>query len=86
MKRPHRTHTDMIVVGAGTETGGRELLAARPVRGAHPDREPPWPLSRTTRIAHGPHVRGDHRAAGAVLGATASGTRTAREVLAGRAR
>ncbi|MDI9884467.1 NAD(P)/FAD-dependent oxidoreductase [Streptomyces sp. HNM0645] len=77
---------DVLAEVYGTETGGWELLAARTVRGALPAMDPPWPLSRTTRIADGLHVCGDHRATGSVQGAMASGTRAAREVLAGRAR
>lgn len=43
---------------------------------------PPWPLNRTTRVAAGRYVCGDHRATGSVQGVLASGTRAAREVLA----
>ncbi|MBM9617347.1 NAD(P)/FAD-dependent oxidoreductase [Streptomyces zhihengii] len=58
-------------------------VATFTVSGALPAMPPPWPLSRTTRVAPGRHVCGDHRATGSVQGALASGTRAAREVLAG---
>jgi predicted NAD/FAD-dependent oxidoreductase len=44
--------------------------------------EPPLVLSRTTRVAPGRYVCGDHRATGSVQGALASGTRAAREAAA----
>ncbi|WP_284117606.1 NAD(P)/FAD-dependent oxidoreductase [Streptomyces fragilis] len=66
----------------GTGTGDWRQVAAYTVRGALPVMEPPWPLSRTTRLGAGRYVCGDHRATGSVQGALASGTRAAREVLA----
>lgn len=67
-----------------TDTSGWQPLATYTVEGALPAMRPPWPLSRTTRVAERRHVCGDHRATGSVQGALASGTRAAREVLAGR--
>ncbi|MDT0401705.1 MULTISPECIES: NAD(P)/FAD-dependent oxidoreductase [Streptomyces] len=66
----------------GTGTSGWQQVAARTVEGALPAMPPPWPLSRTTRLARGRYVCGDHRATGSVQGALASGTRAAREVSA----
>ncbi|KAF0648221.1 MULTISPECIES: NAD(P)/FAD-dependent oxidoreductase [Streptomyces] len=66
----------------GTDTSGWRQVAAYTVEGALPAMVPPWPLSRTTRVAAGRYVCGDHRATGSVQGALASGTRAAREVLA----
>ncbi|MCX5129258.1 FAD-dependent oxidoreductase [Streptomyces sp. NBC_00347] len=80
----------------GREAGLREVLAevyavsteawetvgTTTVTDALPAMVPPWPLSRTGRTASGVYVCGDHRATGSVQGAMASGTRTAREVLA----
>ncbi|WP_405782463.1 NAD(P)/FAD-dependent oxidoreductase [Streptomyces sp. NBC_00859] len=68
----------------GADTSSWELLDARTVEGALPAMPPPWPLSRTTRVAAGRYVCGDHRATGSVQGALASGARAAREVLADR--
>lgn len=68
----------------GTDTSSWELLAPYTVEGALPAMTAPWPLSRTTRVAAGRHVCGDHRATGSVQGALASGARAAREVLADR--
>ncbi|QNP67095.1 NAD(P)/FAD-dependent oxidoreductase [Streptomyces genisteinicus] len=65
-----------------TDTGGWLSVATCRIDGALPAMPPPWPLSRTTRVAPGRHVCGDHRATGSVQGALASGTRAAREVLA----
>ncbi|MEU6084658.1 NAD(P)/FAD-dependent oxidoreductase [Streptomyces sp. NPDC047108] len=70
----------------GADTSTWEHLASYTVPGALPAMPPPWPLSRTTRVADGVHVCGDHRATGSVQGAMASGTRAARELLASRAR
>lgn len=66
----------------GTDTADWEHLASYTVPGALPAMRPPWPLSRTTRVAPGRYVCGDHRATGSVQGALASGTRAAREILA----
>ncbi|GAA2264106.1 NAD(P)/FAD-dependent oxidoreductase [Streptomyces amakusaensis] len=70
----------------GTDTSGWRQVAAYTVEGALPAMEPPWPLSRTTRLAPGRYVCGDHRATGSVQGALASGTRAARELLGERTR
>ncbi|MFB9580764.1 NAD(P)/FAD-dependent oxidoreductase [Streptomyces goshikiensis] len=59
-----------------------ERVGTTTVAGALPAMVPPWPLSRTGRTASGVYVCGDHRATGSVQGAMASGTRTARELLA----
>jgi phytoene dehydrogenase-like protein len=64
----------------GTDTGGWDLLTVRTVPDALPVMAPPQPLSRTSRIAPGRYVCGDHRATGSVQGALASGARAAREV------
>ncbi|WP_329131606.1 NAD(P)/FAD-dependent oxidoreductase [Streptomyces sp. NBC_00670] len=64
-----------------TDTAGWDLLTARTVRDALPAMPPPQPLSRTSRVAPGRYVCGDHRATGSVQGALASGARAAREVL-----
>ncbi|MER7824190.1 NAD(P)/FAD-dependent oxidoreductase [Streptomyces sp. NPDC096097] len=65
----------------GTGTDGWDLLTARTVEDALPVMPPPHPLTRTTRVAPGRYVCGDHRATGSVQGAMASGARAAREVL-----
>ncbi|MFI8236871.1 FAD-dependent oxidoreductase [Streptomyces sp. NPDC085866] len=65
----------------GTDTGRWDLLTVRTVADALPAMPPPQPLSRTTRVAPGRYVCGDHRATGSVQGALASGARAAREVL-----
>ncbi|MFR0354748.1 NAD(P)/FAD-dependent oxidoreductase [Streptomyces sediminimaris] len=65
----------------GTDTAGWDLLTVRTVADALPAMPPPQPLSRTTRVARGRYVCGDHRATGSVQGALASGARAAREVL-----
>ncbi|MEU6803319.1 NAD(P)/FAD-dependent oxidoreductase [Streptomyces neyagawaensis] len=65
----------------GTGTDGWTLLAVRRVEDALPAMPPPQPLTRTTRVAPGRYVCGDHRATGSVQGALASGARAAREVL-----
>ncbi|EPD64194.1 hypothetical protein HMPREF1211_03322 [Streptomyces sp. HGB0020] len=65
----------------GTDTAGWDLLTTRTVPDALPAMPPPQPLSRTTRVARGRYVCGDHRATGSVQGALASGARAAREVL-----
>ncbi|MGV9557379.1 NAD(P)/FAD-dependent oxidoreductase [Streptomyces sp. NPDC003522] len=64
-----------------TGTDGWDLLTVRTVRDALPAMVPPRPLTRTTRVAPGRYVCGDHRATGSVQGALASGARAAREVL-----
>ncbi|MDF3301320.1 NAD(P)/FAD-dependent oxidoreductase [Streptomyces tropicalis] len=64
-----------------TDTGGWELLTVRTVTDALPAMPPPQPLLRTSRVAPGRYVCGDHRATGSVQGALASGSRAAREVL-----
>ncbi|MEV7320875.1 NAD(P)/FAD-dependent oxidoreductase [Streptomyces sp. NPDC093970] len=78
-ERPVRT---ALAEAYGTDTAGWDLLTTRTVPGALPAMPPPWPLSRTTRVAPGRHVCGDHRATGSVQGALASGARAARELLA----
>ncbi|MFG2716157.1 NAD(P)/FAD-dependent oxidoreductase [Streptomyces goshikiensis] len=70
----------------GTGTRDWERVGTATVAGALPAMVPPWPLSRTGRTASGVYVCGDHRATGSVQGAMASGTRTARELLADLAR
>ncbi|MBV2352994.1 FAD-dependent oxidoreductase [Streptomyces sp. J2-1] len=65
-----------------TDTSGWETVAVRTIPDALPAMPPPLPLSRTTRVAPGRYVCGDHRATGSVQGALASGARAAREVLA----
>ncbi|MGX1267381.1 NAD(P)/FAD-dependent oxidoreductase [Streptomyces phaeoluteigriseus] len=65
----------------GTDTSAWLQVAAYTIEGALPAMVPPWPLSRTTRLAAGRYVCGDHRATGSVQGALASGTRAARELL-----
>ncbi|MFD3536970.1 NAD(P)/FAD-dependent oxidoreductase [Streptomyces sp. NPDC058664] len=65
----------------GTGTDGWDLLTVRTVEDALPVMTPPQPLIRTTRVAPGRYVCGDHRATGSVQGALASGARAAREVL-----
>ncbi|MDX2777285.1 FAD-dependent oxidoreductase, partial [Streptomyces caniscabiei] len=65
----------------GTGTEGWTLLTVRTVEDALPAMAPPQPLTRTTRVAPGRYVCGDHRATGSVQGALASGARAAREVL-----
>ncbi|MEU0116380.1 NAD(P)/FAD-dependent oxidoreductase [Streptomyces bobili] len=65
----------------GTDTSPWQQVAVYTVEGALPAMVAPWPLSRTTRVAAGRYVCGDHRATGSVQGALASGTRAARELL-----
>ncbi|MFJ4693015.1 NAD(P)/FAD-dependent oxidoreductase [Streptomyces sp. NPDC088766] len=65
----------------GTGTDGWDLLTVRTIEDALPAMAPPRPLTRTTRVAPGRYVCGDHRATGSVQGALASGARAAREVL-----
>lgn len=67
--------------GYGTGTESWDLLTVRTIEDALPAMAPPQPLSRTTRVAAGRYVCGDHRATGSVQGAMASGARAAREVL-----
>ncbi|WP_405633685.1 FAD-dependent oxidoreductase [Streptomyces sp. NBC_00016] len=64
-----------------TDADRWELLTVRTVPDALPVMAPPQELSRTTRVARGRYVCGDHRATGSVQGAMASGARAAREVL-----
>ncbi|WP_084724590.1 NAD(P)/FAD-dependent oxidoreductase [Streptacidiphilus melanogenes] len=64
-----------------TSTRAWERVAVHRVREALPASPAPWPLSRTSRLAPGRHVCGDHRATASVQGALASGARAAREVL-----
>ncbi|MEU3460748.1 NAD(P)/FAD-dependent oxidoreductase [Streptomyces sp. NPDC006733] len=66
----------------GTDTSGWEHLGSRTVPDALPAMTAPHPLVRTTRLAKGRYVCGDHRATGSVQGALASGSRAAREILA----
>ncbi|MDR6974203.1 phytoene dehydrogenase-like protein [Streptomyces sp. 3330] len=65
----------------GTDADRWDLLTVRTVPDALPAMAPPQHLSRTTRVAPGRYVCGDHRATGSVQGAMASGARAAREVL-----
>ncbi|MFJ4616776.1 NAD(P)/FAD-dependent oxidoreductase [Streptomyces sp. NPDC088812] len=65
----------------GADPAGWDLLTVRTVPDALPAMTPPQPLSRTTRVAPGRYVCGDHRATGSVQGALASGARAARELL-----
>ncbi|WP_159774331.1 NAD(P)/FAD-dependent oxidoreductase [Streptomyces sp. HM190] len=65
----------------GTGTDDWTLLTVRHIEDALPAMRPPQPLTRTTRVAPGRYVCGDHRATGSVQGALASGARAAREVL-----
>ncbi|MGW2615106.1 NAD(P)/FAD-dependent oxidoreductase [Streptomyces sp. NPDC001500] len=65
----------------GTDAGRWDLLAVRTVPEALPAMTAPQELTRTTRVAPGRYVCGDHRATGSVQGAMASGARAAREVL-----
>ncbi|MEU3250526.1 NAD(P)/FAD-dependent oxidoreductase [Streptomyces sp. NPDC006997] len=65
----------------GTDADGWDLLTTRTIEDALPAMPPPQPLSRTTRVAPGRYLCGDHRATGSVQGALASGARAAREVL-----
>ncbi|MFV8188732.1 MULTISPECIES: NAD(P)/FAD-dependent oxidoreductase [unclassified Streptomyces] len=72
---------EAVAEAYGTDTAGWDLLTTRTVPDALPAMPPPLPLSRTTRMARGRYVCGDHRATGSVQGALASGARAAREVL-----
>ncbi|MEU4871673.1 NAD(P)/FAD-dependent oxidoreductase [Streptomyces sp. NPDC021608] len=65
----------------GADAGRWELLTVRTVPEALPAMAAPQELTRTTRVAPGRYVCGDHRATGSVQGALASGARAAREVL-----
>jgi phytoene dehydrogenase-like protein len=76
-----RTITAALEEVYETDTAGWDLLTARTVRDALPAMPPPQPLSRTSRVAPGRYVCGDHRATGSLEGALASGARAAREVL-----
>jgi phytoene dehydrogenase-like protein len=64
-----------------TSTTSWERIAVHHVRDALPALTAPQPLTRTTRVAPGRYVCGDHRATASVQGALASGTRAAREVI-----
>jgi hypothetical protein len=64
-----------------TSTRGWERIAVHRVPEALPASPAPLPLSRTSRVAPGRYVCGDHRATPSVQGALASGARAAREVL-----
>ncbi|MFF1544426.1 NAD(P)/FAD-dependent oxidoreductase [Streptomyces sp. NPDC058291] len=64
-----------------TDATGWELLTVRTVPEALPSMTAPQDLGRTTRVAAGRYVCGDHRATGSVQGAMASGARAARQVL-----
>ncbi|WP_328444941.1 FAD-dependent oxidoreductase [Streptomyces sp. NBC_00386] len=77
---------DALAEVYGTDTTRWDLLTVRTVPDALPAMPPPQPLSRTTRVAPGRYVCGDHRATGSVQGALASGARAAREVAADLAR
>lgn len=77
---------DALAEAYGTDTTRWDLLTVRTVPDALPAMPPPQPLSRTTRVAPGRYVCGDHRATGSVQGALASGARAAREVAADLAR
>lgn len=76
-----RTVTAALEEVHESDTAGWDLLTARTVRDALPAMPPPQPLSRTSRVAPGRYVCGDHRATGSLEGALASGARAAREVL-----
>ncbi|MEU6812521.1 NAD(P)/FAD-dependent oxidoreductase [Streptomyces sp. NPDC046831] len=70
----------------GADTGDWDLLTVRTITEALPAMPPPQSLLRTSRVAPGRYVCGDHRATGSVQGAMASGARAAREVLRDLAR
>lgn len=72
---------DALAEAYGIDTGGWDLLTVRTIPDALPVMTPPQSLSRTSRVAPGRYVCGDHRATGSVQGALASGARAAREVL-----
>ncbi|MBA5225637.1 NAD(P)/FAD-dependent oxidoreductase [Streptomyces griseoaurantiacus] len=76
-----RTVTAALEEVYESDTAGWDLLTARTVRDALPAMPPPQPLSRTSRVAPGRYVCGDHRATGSLEGALVSGARAAREVL-----
>ncbi|MEU8140051.1 FAD-dependent oxidoreductase [Streptodolium elevatio] len=63
------------------DTSGWDLVATTTVDDALPAMTAPHRLSRTSRVAPGRYVCGDHRTTGSVQGALASGTRAARELL-----
>lgn len=82
-----RDHADLSVPDLlgeiyRTDTDRWDLLATYDVPDALPVMEPPWPLTRSTRLGQARYVCGDHRATGSVQGALASGARAAREVAA----
>jgi phytoene dehydrogenase-like protein len=64
-----------------TSTRSWERIAVQHVREALPALPASQPLIRTTRVAPGRYVCGDHRATASVQGALASGARAAREVI-----
>ncbi|QMU71658.1 NAD(P)/FAD-dependent oxidoreductase [Streptacidiphilus sp. P02-A3a] len=64
-----------------TSTRRWERVAAYRIEEALPAMPAPHPLTRTSRIAPGRYVCGDHRGTGSLQGALASGARAAREVL-----
>lgn len=81
--RPGREHElrTALAEAYGTGTDGWDLLTVRTIEDALPAMAPPQPLTRTTRVAPGRYVCGDHRSTGSTQGALASGARAAREVL-----
>ncbi|MFE5806177.1 NAD(P)/FAD-dependent oxidoreductase [Streptomyces sp. NPDC056491] len=78
--REHELRT-ALAEAYGTGTDGWDLVTVRTIEDALPAMAPPQPLTRTTRVAPGRYVCGDHRATGSTQGALASGARAAREVL-----
>jgi hypothetical protein len=64
-----------------TSTRRWERVAAYRIEEALPTMHAPHPRTRTSRVARGRYVCGDHRATGSLQGAPASGARAAREVL-----
>ncbi|MFD7559552.1 NAD(P)/FAD-dependent oxidoreductase [Streptomyces sp. NPDC059835] len=78
--REHELRT-ALAEAYGTGADGWDLLTVRTIEEALPAMAPPQPLTRTTRVAPGRYVCGDHRATGSTQGALASGARAAREVL-----
>ncbi|GAA2639920.1 NAD(P)/FAD-dependent oxidoreductase [Streptomyces spororaveus] len=78
--REHELRT-ALADAYGTGTEGWDLVTVRTIEDALPAMAPPQTLTRTTRVAPGRYVCGDHRATGSTQGALASGARAAREVL-----
>ncbi|MFJ9950239.1 NAD(P)/FAD-dependent oxidoreductase [Kitasatospora sp. NPDC091207] len=66
----------------GVDTAHWQPVAEYRIPVALPAMPAPHPLTRSSRVAPGRYVCGDHRATGSVQGALASGARAAREVLA----